>query len=1054
MNGALAEVSSPDRRASEVALETVPGTQTGFSRVLEEALEHVGHILPDQAPLEFFVHHNTLHAYEDLPFEEAVEVAAKELGAEPWLPEDEYRACLKTGRILPEEVVEVIASCESSQRLEEEVLPGKSRASLRKDILLLGLEELEGAALRWKLSCEKASTRLRRSVARDVRRKGFAGTRVWLNEMAGRDDREGLEATLQISDASLGKPLEDELGFSPTPAEVRWALADDPEAVTTRALWTACLGRRQDFSVSRATGDDNEIHRPREELQRVIGVDCDKLVHPLLIRYLAAFLDQGVSYWSLPGREVGLYASILKLWELPNGIQQGWYAPLDQEVRDLLAEELGPEEVVEKILREFGASEAQVGNIVQATLLALPGWAGMVHRLHRRPDQAPRGCPPLSLTELLALILILDRRAARYVMARELNKKVDFEDLRDLPDAAPDSPDPAAKAYILFQLAQFSGLSARQVATCSREQLGALAQELEDFDNWTRRRHLHLAYEMRLERQTLDIVAFAYARADVKESAAPPPVQAFFCIDDREESIRRHLEEVRPDFETFGAAGFYSIPMAFQAFDHAHAFPLCPVAVTPSNQVEERLEEAGKILPGFFVRFFGSLELEAGSVVTGWLASVLLGFTQIFPLILRIFAPRLAARIRHFLHHLAFGRGTARLTARSEDGIRNAHGVLLGFDLEQRIESVARVLEDAGLIKGFSPIVLILGHGSTTRNNPHEAAHCCGACSGKDGGPNARLFADFANEPAVRKALQERGIVIPDQCHFLGGSHDTASDRIELFDLDQVPESHRELLGDLRVALDEARARDAHERIRRFGTAPRGGGTQEALRYVEGRAERLDEPRPEYGHATNAISFVGRRTWSKGVFLDRRAFLTSYDPESDPDASILERSFASVGPVGAGINLEYFFSRVDSQRYGAGTKLPHNIACLVGVVNGHSGDLQTGLPLEMVDIHEPVRLINVIEASPEVLTRVLDHLPGVARLVRNRWMIVTALDPETGKIWRYRDGGFELYHPRSTPPVAPSSRAWYSGSADHLPFAMISTDSSKDSCGPEEATRG
>ena len=38
---------------------------------------------------------------------------------------------------------------------------------------------------------------------------------------------------------------------------------------------------------------------------------------------------------------------------------------------------------------------------------------------------------------------------------------------------------------------------------------------------------------------------------------------------------------------------------------------------------------------------------------------------------------------------------------------------------------------------------------------------------------------------------------------------------------------------------------------------------------------------PEWGHATNAFVVVGRRERSRGLFLDRRAFLASYDPTQD-----------------------------------------------------------------------------------------------------------------------------------------------------------------------------
>ena len=100
-----------------------------------------------------------------------------------------------------------------------------------------------------------------------------------------------------------------------------------------------------------------------------------------------------------------------------------------------------------------------------------------------------------------------------------------------------------------------------------------------------------------------------------------------------------------------------------------------------------------------------------------------------------------------------------------------------------------------------------------------------------------------------------------------------------------------------------------------------------AREHVEERSEDLAQTRPELGHATNAITIVGRREWSRGLYLDRRAFLTSYDPTGDDEqSSILTRILQAVFPVCSGINLEYYFSNVDNLGFGSGTKLPHNLA--------------------------------------------------------------------------------------------------------------------------------
>jgi len=213
------------------------------------------------------------------------------------------------------------------------------------------------------------------------------------------------------------------------------------------------------------------------------------------------------------------------------------------------------------------------------------------------------------------------------------------------------------------------------------------------------------------------------------------------------------------------------------------------------------------------------------------------------------------------------------------------------------------------------------------------------------------------------------------------------------------------------VHIDTARARNAQERCRRLFSAPRAPSPAEALRHVEARSEHLAQPRPEFGHATNAVAIVGRRALSRGLFLDRRAFLISYDPTIDPTGAILERSLAAAVPVGAGINLEYYFSHVDNERYGAGSKLPHNVSGLIGVMTGHASDLRTGLPRQMIEIHEPLRLLLIVEATPERLLEIAGRQAEVKELVVNRWVQLVAMDPDTGAMQVFTDRGFEAYHP-------------------------------------------
>src|SRR5262249_13227984 len=379
-----------------------------------------------------------------------------------------------------------------------------------------------------------------------------------------------------------------------------------------------------------------------------------------------------------------------------------------------------------------------------------------------------------------------------------------------------------------------------------------------------------------------------------------------------------------------------------------------------------------------------NVHLGSRSTFRGAVLMTAFGWLALVPLVLRVVFPWLSSHWRR-----ARETSVAPLRTRlqlNRDGRVPPIGTYSGFTVREMADIVRRVLDDIGIGNRLSPLVLVIGHGSISLNNPHESAHDCGACGGGRGGPNARAFAQMANDPRVRELLAHDACAIDAGTWFVGGQRNTCNTDAAFLDVAFTPAERRQLLERVREAIDTSRRREAHERCRRFDAVPPWYPPLAALAHVEGRAADLAQPRPEYGHATNAFCIIGRRARTRGLFLDRRAFLVSYDPTRDDDGAILARIMAAVVPVVAGISLEYYFSYVDPAGFGCGTKLPHNVTSLLGVMDGAQSDLRTGLPWQMVEIHEATRLTIVVEGTRDLIRRVVQGDPGIERLVRNRWI--------------------------------------------------------------------
>jgi hypothetical protein len=241
--------------------------------------------------------------------------------------------------------------------------------------------------------------------------------------------------------------------------------------------------------------------------------------------------------------------------------------------------------------------------------------------------------------------------------------------------------------------------------------------------------------------------------------------------------------------------------------------------------------------------------------------------------------------------------------------------------------------------------------------------------------------------------------------------HDTASDEIEFYDVDTL--NFENVNNHIKNAQTFEKALDinAKERSRRFASIDTKNDIKKIRKAIKERSVSLFEPRPELGHGTNTLCIVGKRNLTKGLFLDRRAFLNSYDYKTDLEGKFLTGIMKPLGPVCGGINLEYYFSRVDNYKLGAGTKLPHNVMGLFGVANSSDGDLRPGLPWQMIEVHDPVRLMIIVEHFPEVVLKVIQSVPEMYEWFNNEWVHLSVINPETDEIFYFKDEKFVSYKP-------------------------------------------
>lgn len=716
----------------------------------------------------------------------------------------------------------------------------------------------------------------------------------------------------------------------------------------------------------------------REHWKLDYKINLDKPVHSSLFRILCSYLDQGISIWGFPVHHKGFLASMR---ELDKNSFSGFFRT--ERPKELLRKE---DLTLTELLYIVVGDEQYFEEYLFDQQFAHPGWSGIVSAIENQPETL-LDSRSISLHDLILFELLLE---------------IDTLDDKFGVKWAPLAHGLKEKPVKLFEEVEKTELF--EVLTLWQE-----------------------SYEWSLYDQVLSGI-----KLQPKKDTVPvgKSFQAIFCIDDRECSLRRYIESLDKNCETFGTAGFFGVEFFYQPVDGKSYTKLCPAPITPKYLIKEEGQGKKRETDAHFTK-------HSHSLIPGWIISQTLGFWAAVRLFFNVFSPSMTPATSASFRHLD---KNARLTIENENQIHVENGLQVGFTVAEMADRVEALLKSIGLVE-FAPIVYVTGHGATSVNNTHYAGYDCGACSGRPGSVNAKVFSFMANHPGVRNLLKEKNIVIPDTTQFVAAIHDTTRDEIEFFDEHQLLPSNGAAHSTNKETFTKALDLNAKERSRRFDTVNSAQNLSNVHEKIRRRSVSLFEPRPELNHATNAMCVVGRRDLTKQLFLDRRSFMNSFNYKVDPEGNYLFSILKAVAPVCGGINLEYFFSRVDNHKLGAGTKLPHNVMGLIGVANGIDGDLRPGLPSQMIEMHDPVRLLIVVEHFPEIVKNAVTKLPETYEWYKNEWVRLVAVHPETRELFLFEKEEFVPYMPlQDKLEVVKDVQSLIEGTGENLPVYLLNTE--------------
>ncbi|TWU13888.1 hypothetical protein CA54_27290 [Symmachiella macrocystis] len=709
----------------------------------------------------------------------------------------------------------------------------------------------------------------------------------------------------------------------------------------------------QDDSESDVTLNPERRFRSVAEIAGRYGTqDWPSMILEEISKHCAAHYDEGQATWMSPWKKLPLF--------------QAWHEAAQQDLRFSLLGAAGfrkfvgalphlPEAAIAILLQKLSVPQDLWEPFLHCQAQTIPGWSAWT----KYKIEAAKKCgrDTHDFTDLMAIRLAYD-----VAVAEATDIQIDWSSYYGIASSPNTSAQTTADQEVIIR---FALLRASEIAY-QRKLVGALSSQS---------------------------LTSNYDEAARTLSDPQCLAQMVFCIDVRSERYRRHLEQSSKAVQTFGFAGFFGVPMAYEALGDTTQTPQVPALLSPNLVIHEHLRDTNKhetTAAADRKRFRRLIRKSWKQFQTS--AASCFGFVE-------------TSGLFYAWQLLRKSAGAKGKNSRF-DGVRSRDKAKLGPDLSnlnqqglpaaKQIELAESILRGIGLTHNFAKLVVFCGHGSTTQNNPLQAGLECGACCGHSGEPNARFAAALLNQPHVRTGLKERGIAVPDDTCFLAAQHDTTSDSVSYFDTDLLLETRQIDLQELAAHTSDATAKCQLERMPNLKAAN--------IHDVLKRTEDWSEVRPEWGLAGNAAFIATPRSVTQGANLEGRAFLHSYDFRDDPGFGILEQIMTAPMVVAHWINMQYFASSVDNQHFGSGSKTIHNVVGQFGVFSGNGGDLTTGLPWQSLHDgdelhHEPLRLLSVIAAPRNAVAEVIQSNQVVEDLLINGWLNLIVI--EHGEFYRH-----------------------------------------------------